>query len=310
MSSNESNQNSAAHGNDAGNAVGASRSNADVQRTERIASTAGAAPLTPRTFALLVAIGAAVGLLSGVFGVGGGSIIVPALVLMGLSQRVAAATSLAAIIPTSISGVISYAVDGDVDWLAALLLAIGIVIGSQVGSWLLGKLSERFLRWFFVVFMVFVAIEEFVTVPARDSSIRYSFTVGALIVFFGFIMGVLAGLLGIGGGAVAVPALTILFGASDLVARGVSLLAMFPGSLAGTIANFRRGLVHLRSGLIIGITAAVLAPLGTWIAGQVSPRVGSVLFGCYISVIVIRSIYAALKVGRSPARASSDEGSK
>jgi uncharacterized membrane protein YfcA len=308
VSGNESSQNSAEHdGDDAEDAVVASRSNADVRRTERIASTAGAAPLTLRTFALLMAIGAAVGLLSGVFGVGGGSIIVPALVLMGLSQRVAAATSLAAIIPTSISGVISYAIDGDVDWLAALLLAIGIVIGSQVGSWLLSKLSERLLRWFFVVFMIFVAVEEFATVPARDSSIHYSVTVGALIVLFGFIMGVLAGLLGIGGGAVAVPALTILFGASDLVARGVSLLAMFPGSLAGTIANFRRGLVHLRSGLIIGITAAVLAPLGTWIAGQVSPRVGSVLFGCYISVIVVRSIYAAVRISTAPARDGADD---
>ncbi|MCI1901778.1 MAG: sulfite exporter TauE/SafE family protein [Bifidobacteriaceae bacterium] len=253
-------------------------------------------PLTPLSLVLLVILGAVVGLLSGIFGVGGGSMIVPALVMMGLSQREAAATSLAAIIPTSISGVISYAVDGNVDWIAAILLAVGMLGGTQVGSWLLSKLSERFLRWFFVAFMIFVAVQEFTTIPSRDQSIRYTVWVCVLIVVFGFIMGVLAGLLGIGGGAVAVPALSILFGASDLIARGTSLLAMFPGSLAGTVANFKRNLVHLRSGLIIGITAAIIAPLGTWLATLVSPHVGSILFGSYLAIIVIRSTYAALRV--------------
>lgn len=252
--------------------------------------------LTVKSVLSLVLLGVAVGLLSGVFGVGGGSIIVPVLVLMGMSQRTAAATSLAAIIPTSISGVASYAVSGNVDWFAAVLMIVGILAGSQVGSWLLSKLSEVFLRWFFVAFMIFVAVEEFVTIPQRDQTIHYSVTMCILLVFFGFVMGILAGLLGIGGGAVAVPALSIVFGASDLIARGTSLLAMFPGSLSGTIANFRRGVVHLKSGLIIGVVAAVFAPLGTLFAAFVSPRVGSILFGSYLVVIVIRSIYAALKV--------------
>ncbi|MCI1984786.1 MAG: sulfite exporter TauE/SafE family protein [Bifidobacteriaceae bacterium] len=264
------------------------------------AEAGGQEPLTPKTLTLLILLGAVVGILSGVFGVGGGSIIVPALVLMGLSQRVAAATSLAAIIPTSISGVISYAVNGDVDWIAAALLIVGVIAGSQLGSWLLDKLSEVFLRWFFVVFMIVVAVEEFTAVPQRGASIHYTVTTALLIVVFGFIMGVLAGLLGIGGGAIAVPALSILFGASDLVARGTSLLAMFPGSLSGTIANFRRGLVHLRSGLIIGVTAALLAPVGTLVAESVSPKVGSILFGSYIVIIVMRSAYAAAKITRRP----------
>lgn len=272
---------------------------ATVERSERIASTAGAAPLTAKTVTLLILVGAATGLLSGIFGIGGGSIIVPALVLMGLSQRVAAATSLAAIIPTSISGVASYALNGAVDWLSALLLVVGVLVGSQVGSWLLGKLSEAFLRWFFVVFMLFVAVEEFTTVPLRNQSIHLTFATGVLMVVFGFLMGVFSGLLGVGGGAIAVPALSIVFGASDLIARGTSLLAMFPGSLAGTVANFKRGLVHLRSGLIIGIVAAVLAPVGEWLAELVTPQMGSILFGCYLLIIVLRSTYTAIQATRA-----------
>ena len=72
---------------------------------------------------VLVIVGMIVGLLSGMFGIGGGTVIVPVLVWLGLSQRHAAATSMLAIVPTSISGVISYAHNGNVDWVAAALLS-------------------------------------------------------------------------------------------------------------------------------------------------------------------------------------------
>ena len=83
---------------------------------------------------VLVIVGMIVGLLSGMFGIGGGTVIVPALVGLGLSQRHAAATSMLAIVPTSISGVISYAHNGNVDWVAAVLLFVGMFAGGQFGS--------------------------------------------------------------------------------------------------------------------------------------------------------------------------------
>lgn len=77
---------------------------------------------SPRGIAVTVVVGVLVGLLSGLFGIGGGTIIVPALVWLGLTQRHAAATSMLAIVPTSVSGVLAYAVEGNVDWIAALLM--------------------------------------------------------------------------------------------------------------------------------------------------------------------------------------------
>ena len=99
--------------------------------------------------------GVLVGLLSGLFGIGGGTIIVPALVWLGLTQRHAAATSMLAIVPTSVSGVLAYAVEGNVDWIAALLMFLGMFIGGQIGSLLLSRLPEVVLRWAFVVFGVY-----------------------------------------------------------------------------------------------------------------------------------------------------------
>ena len=248
---------------------------------------------------MLVIVGVAVGLLSGMFGIGGGTVIVPALVWLGLSQRNAAATSMLAIVPTAISGVISYATCGDVDWLAALLLFCGMFIGGQVGSWLLSRLPELALRWIFVVFLVFVVANQVSFVPSRDHQITMTVVTGICLVLLGVMIGTLAGLLGIGGGALAVPALSILFGASDLIARGTSLLAMFPNSITTSVVNLKRNLVHVKAALIIGLAAAVTAPFGTWIAGEVSPRVGSIMFACYLCVLLIRSIFVAVKATRS-----------
>lgn len=176
---------------------------------------------SPRGMVIMAVVGVAVGILSGLFGIGGGTIIVPALVWLGLTQRHAAATSMMAIVPTAVSGVVSYAVEGDVDWIAAAIIFAGMFVGGQIGSWLLSKLPELVLRWAFVLFLVFVIVNQAMSNPSRDSTIHmHAGTIVGLIVF-GVIAGVLAGLLGIGGGAICVPALSIIFGASDLIARHV-----------------------------------------------------------------------------------------
>lgn len=253
---------------------------------------------SPRGLAIMVVVGVAVGILSGMFGIGGGTVIVPALVWLGLTQRHAAATSMLAIVPTSISGVVSYAVGGHVDWLAAVLVFLGMLVGGQVGSWLLARLPELVLRWAFVVFLVFVIINQAMSNPSRDSQIDMSVATVAGLIAFGVIAGLLAGLLGIGGGAICVPALSIIFGASDLIARGTSLLAMFPNAITTSVANMRRHMVHVKAALIIGITAALITPLGTWIAATISPRVGAILFTVYLAALLVRSLWVALKATR------------
>ena len=276
---------------------------ADAVRTEsqKMESRAGETALdgSARSIIVLIVVGLLVGVLSGTFGIGGGTVIVPALVWLGLSQRNAAATSTLAIVPTSISGVVSYATGGHVDWLAAVLLFCGMFVGGQIGSWLLSRLPELVLRWIFVAFLVFVVINQVSFVPSRDHQIVMSVTTGICLALLGVVIGTLAGLLGIGGGALAVPSLSMLFGASDLVARGTSLLAMFPNSITTSAANLTRRLAHVRTALIIGVTAAATAPLGTWIAGAVSPRAGSIMFACYLCVLLVRSVFVAVKATRA-----------
>lgn len=275
------------------------RSTGGTERRERPAQTSQLERLDRRSVLVLVATGLACGLLSGLFGIGGGTIIVPALVWLGLSQRHAAATSLAAIVPTSVAGVTSYATGGNVNWVAALLLAVGVIAGSQLGSLLLSRLPEVVLRWIWVAFLVFVIVQQVVFVPARDGHLVLHVWSGAFLVLLGVVTGALAGVLGIGGGAIMMPALSFLFGASDLMARGTSLLVMFPGAISGTVANWRRRIVHLRSGLIIGCSAVVTAPLGTMLAGWLTPRAGSLLFAAWLTFLAVRSTWTAVKATRA-----------
>ena len=98
------------------------------------------------------------GVLSGLFGVGGGILFVPALVLvLGLTQVHAEATSLLAILPTVIAGAWQQHRYGNVDWRAALLIGLGSIAGVEAGVQLAKALPEDVLRRLFAVFMLVVA---------------------------------------------------------------------------------------------------------------------------------------------------------
>ena len=243
-----------------------------------------------------VGIGLVAGLLSGLFGVGGGTVIVPLLVLaLGFDQRLAAGTSLAAIVPTATVGVVSYALHDSVAWIPALLLAAGAVVGAQVGTWLLPRLSLTILRWAFVGFLALVIVSLFIVIPSREAVLELTFATGAGLVVLGVVTGVVAGLIGVGGGIIVVPALMVLFGTSDLIAKGTSLLMMIPTAVSGTIGNVRRGNVDLVSAALIGAAACTTTALGAWIATVVDPLVGNILFAAFLVVIAVQMALRAIR---------------
>jgi uncharacterized protein len=107
---------------------------------------------------LLALIGAAAGVLSGLLGVGGGIVMVPALVIAGFGQHRAQATSLAAIVPIAVVGAILFGRAANVDFVAAVVLAAGSLVGVRIGALLMHRLSEVLLARIFGVFMIVVAI--------------------------------------------------------------------------------------------------------------------------------------------------------
>jgi uncharacterized membrane protein YfcA len=109
------------------------------------------------TILLAIVLGLRAGVLSGLFGVGGGILFVPALLALGLSQLHAEATSLAAILPTVGAGVWRQQRYGNVRWQAALVIGVASVVGVEAGVQVATSLPETTLRRLFAVLVFAVA---------------------------------------------------------------------------------------------------------------------------------------------------------
>lgn len=250
----------------------------------------------PRAYVAFIGIGLFAGLLSGLFGVGGGTVIVPLLVLLlHFNQRLGAGTSLAAIVPTAAVGVVSYAVHDSVAWIPALILAAGSVVGAQIGTRLLPRISQTALRWYFVGFLALVIVSLFLVIPSRDAAFDLNLLSGAALVGVGVVTGILAGLIGVGGGIIVVPALMLAFGTSDLVAKGTSLLMMIPTALSGTIGNIRNRNVDLVAATLVGVAACTTTALGAWLATLIDPAAANMLFAAYLVVIAVQMAMKAVR---------------
>lgn len=250
----------------------------------------------PRPWLRIILIGLATGYLSGIFAVGGGVIMVPALVAFaGFTQRLAAGTSLAAIIFPAAAGVITYVTHGYINWVAAGLLVAGSVVGAQIGTYLLNKLPVRAIRWAFVGFLLASAVSLIFVVPPRGAVIDITAAAGVGLVAVGLAAGILAGLVGVGGGVILVPSMIVGFGASDLMAKGTSLAVIIPTSLSGTLGNLRRRNVDLRAALVLGVAACVTSPLGVLSAVAIPAQTGNYLFAAFQLIMAARMVMQLLR---------------
>jgi uncharacterized protein len=111
------------------------------------------------TLALAVLLGFVAGIVAGMFGVGGGLLFVPTLVLLGLGQVEAQATSLAAILPTVAAGTWRQASYGNVRWRPALTLGVVSVVTVGLGAFVALSLPENVLRRLFAVFLIVCAVQ-------------------------------------------------------------------------------------------------------------------------------------------------------
>ncbi len=114
-------------------------------------------------------------------------------------------------------------------------------------------------------------------------------------IVIGLAAGVVAGLLGVGGGTLFVPALTIGLGLSQLDAEATSLLAIIPVALVGAMRQRSHGNVDARTGVLLGLVAVAGAVAGVAIANAVPERALEVGFGLFLLFVVWRLLVRALR---------------
>ena len=238
----------------------------------------------------VVLVGMAAGFLSGMFGVGGGILIVPGLVLVAkMDQRIAHGTSLAAVLPISAASMVSYWSHDHVDWRVGLCLTAGALVGAVLGTKLLNILPHRVLAIAFAGILLVTAIRLFLPI---ESGTRGVLTVGSIIalIAIGVATGILAGLLGVGGGIIMVPAMMMMLHLPAAMAKGTSVLVIIPTSLMGTYRNRTKKNVDLRAAATVGLSGIPSAIVGGWISARMSDTVSNVLFASLLVVVAIRLV--------------------
>jgi uncharacterized protein len=252
------------------------------------------------SFWVAVAIGAFAGGLSGLFGVGGGILIVPALaILTKMDQRIAHGTSLAATGPLALAGLIGYAFAGQVDWAVAGLLLIGSLVGAWIGTSMLKGWSTTWLTYGFAILLVLTAIRMLIDTPDGTGRDMIDLAGAAGLGGIGLFTGSIAGLMGVGGGIVMVPAQILLFSIPAVLAKGTSLAVIVPTALLGTIRNRRNGNADLVTAVRVGGAGAIFSYLASQVSLELNPRVSAVLFGLLLLAAATRMLMKARKLKAS-----------
>jgi hypothetical protein len=230
-------------------------------------------------------VGIAGGLASGLLGVGGGILFVPLLArFRHLDQKRAQGTSLAILVFTALAGAATYRAHGPVNLALAGWIALGAMIAARLGARATVRWSSAGLRRAFGLLAIVVAGRMFVPNIPEGSWLAAPGVAGiALDVLVGFGVGYLAGLLGVGGGLILVPILTLLFGIPQHEAQGVSLFMIVPTAIVGSLTHLRLGNVETR--LVLPVAA-----------GSIVAAVASATIAHHLPAQTLRMCFAVLLV--------------
>lgn len=246
---------------------------------------------TNRTVFILLGIGLTAGIMGGLLGIGGGVLIVPALVFfLAFEQHRAHGTSLAIVIMLSLVGVITYLVHHNVDLLFSAGIAVGGMVGAIIGGSIVQHIKSKALRRMFCVFLIASAAKMIydgcvVTHAAAAHAVAFSASGALLAMGTGMLTGLLSAILGVGGGIVMVPTLTMLLGFGQTIAQGTSLAAMLPIAFTGMLKHRKLGNVDFRVALWVGSGAAVGAFGGSLLANVLQPGALKLTFGIFLVIM-------------------------
>jgi uncharacterized membrane protein YfcA len=250
-------------------------------------------------------LGGVAGVLAGLLGVGGGLIIVPALVMLfakqsfltGQIQHLAVGTSLASIVFTSLSSMRAHHQRAGVDWGMVWRMSPAIVIGALSGAWVASQVSTRCLQWVFVVFVYGVAAQMFLKaeVPHSQAQSRK----GVLLTLLSALIGGVSSLVGVGGGSLLVPLLSWCnlpmrraIGTSAAIGFFIATSGAGGSMMAGWgvagLPKYSIGYVYWPAVAGIALLSTVTAPLGARLAHRVPVPMLKRFFAVLLCVIGLK----------------------
>ncbi|MCP1647731.1 sulfite exporter TauE/SafE family protein [Pseudomonas nitroreducens] len=234
-------------------------------------------------------LGIVLGSLGGLFGIGGGLLAIPALgVLFGLDQQLAQGTALVMVVPNVLLAIWRYHQRNRIDFAQAGVLALTGLVCAFFASSIAVNLDARSMRTAFVVFLVLLAlyllVRLFQRVPQGGSTPRYGLPwMGVL----GLGAGSLGGLFGVGGGVLATPVLTSVFGLTQVIAQGLALALAAPSTGVALATYAVHGHVDWRMGSALALGGLVSISSGVRLAHALPERQLRMAFSAFLIVCAV-----------------------
>jgi uncharacterized protein len=250
----------------------------------------------------ILGLGLSVGVLVGLLGIGGGVVLVPAMVyLLHYDQHLAQGTSLFILLPPIGLGALrGYWKNGQVDLRAGILCAIGFLLGGYVGGRIAVPMPSRDLQGVFGFFLMLSAAllwrKATDSKPAeaisQSGELHFARSVGILLI--AAFCGVAAGMVGIGGGVLLVPLLGLLFGFRQHRAQGTSLVALIPPTgLLAFLTYAKAGYVNWLAGLLLIPGVFLGGILGALLARRLNPRRMRQVFAALMFLVGVWQAFSA-----------------
>ena len=248
-------------------------------------------------------LGLAVGVLVGLLGIGGGVVLVPAMVyLLHYDQHLAQGTSLFILLPPIGLGALrGYWKNGQVDLRAGIICAVGFLLGGYLGGRWAVPMPSKYLQAIFGGFLMLSAVllwtktrRRLASSETKREEVKQSYGRDAGIFVLAGFCGVAAGMVGIGGGVLLVPLLGLLFGFSQHKAQGTSLVALIPPTgLLAFLAYAKAGYISWQSGFLLIPGVFLGGILGAKLARRLNPKVMRLVFAGLIFLLGVWQVFSA-----------------
>lgn len=236
------------------------------------------------------------GLLAGLLGIGGGTVLVPILVTLNYTPVQAVATSSLAIVLTSISGSIQNWRMGYLDFRRVLPIGIPALITAQLGVFLANQFQpDLLLMAFGLLLIVNIFLVRLRKSLEQQEPTKNTVKISPILSRFGtgISAGLLAGLFGIGGGVIMVPLQMLLLGEKIKVAIQTSLGVIVITAIAATMGHALKGNVLFGVGLILGIGGLIGAQISTRYLPKLPEKIVSLSFNLLLTVLSVYSFWQA-----------------
>lgn len=220
-------------------------------------------------------------------GIGGGVIIVPVLLAMGIDKGLAAISSSMTVLVMACISCYVYWKRGQGEVKVALMVALGSIPGSYVGAFLNKMVSDTVFDWMFVGLLLLLLVVMLVKDQLISKTSHLEIGLLAKVVF-GFFIGILSSLFGIGGGPIVVPVLYILFGLTGKAVSATSSYITLITTISGIGSHIMNGNHDMSLALVMIPGAIIGAQIGTRLNKKASDAVTHYLFICLLVGLIIQ----------------------